>query len=361
MRKRRLLYIICLLGVLWLNVIYIEYQFFLMLALLIIVPVISGVLFELAAGGLKLYLNIPQKEVHPGQQVTVRIKAVNRHVIFLGKQRFQIGVSYLNTPENEKEMLQCDGITEEVQEAKVEFCPEHCGIAQVDIEKVFLQDYLGLIGTKKNFRGSCQLAVLPEPVLSTRVRPGMEKQQEYRYSAIADDDSDILDLRAFRQGDNLNHIHWNLSLRTDDLIVWQYGEQIDVKKVILVDLGISNAEQHRSRLDAVYTAVVSIANLYVENQVNTLILAWNGQKESAEYLEVHDRPELKQAMIRLMQIPCSSRAGEHAAAVYLKDIEAQGQQALFVTAGNYENSKVRIINVEKIQLQELIDELWENL
>lgn len=56
-------------------------------------------------------------------------------------------------------------------------------------------------------------------------------------------------------------------------------------------------------------------------------------------------------MIRLMQIPCSSRAGEHAAAVYLKDIEAQGQQALFVTAGSYENNKVRIVNVEKIQLQ----------
>lgn len=112
MRKRRLLYIVCLLGVFWLNVIYVEYQFFLLLVLLIVVPAISGVLFELAANGLKLYLNIPQKEVHPGQLVTVCIKAVNRHVIFLGKQQFQIGVVYLNTPGNEKEMLQCDGVTE---------------------------------------------------------------------------------------------------------------------------------------------------------------------------------------------------------------------------------------------------------
>ena len=332
MRKRRLLYIVCLLGVFWLNVIYVEYQFFLLLVLLIVVPAISGVLFELAANGLKLYLNIPQKEVHPGQLVKVCIKAVNRHVIFLGKQQFQIGVAYLNTPGNEKEMLQCDGVTEKVQQTMVEFSPKHCGIAQIDIEKVFLQDYLG-----------------------------MEKQQEYRYSAVADDDSDILDLRAFRPGDNLNHIHWNLSLRTDDLIVRQYGEQIDVKKVILVDLSILNTAQYRSRMDAVYTAVASIANLYVENEVNTLILAWNGQKQSAEYLEVHDRTELNRAMIRLMQIPCSSRAGEHAAAVYLKDIEAQGQQALFVTAGSYENNKVRIVNVEKIQLQELIDELWEKI
>ena len=168
-------------------------------------------------------------------------------------------------------------------------------------------------------------------------------------------------MRSFRPGDNLNHIHWNLSLRTDDLIVRQYGEQIDVKKVILVDLSILNTAQYRSRMDAVYTAVASIANLYVENEVNTLILAWNGQKQSVEYLEVHNRTELNRAMIRLMQIPCSSRAGEHAAAVYLKDIEAQGQQALFVTAGSYENNKVRIVNVEKIQLQELIDELWEKI
>ena len=136
------------------------------------------------------------------------------------------------------------------------------------------QDSFGLTHTTVvlSFRGSCQLAVLPEPVLSTRIRTGMEKQQEYRYSAVADDDSDILDLRAFRPGDNLNHIHWNLSLRTDDLIVRQYGEQIDVKKVILVDLSILNTAQYRSRMDAVYTAVASIANLYVENEVNTLIL-----------------------------------------------------------------------------------------
>ena len=86
------------------------------------------------------------------------IKAVNRHVIFLGKQQFQIGVVYLNTPGNEKEMLQCDGVTEKVQQTMAEFSPKHCGIAQIDIEKVFLQDYLGLIGTQKNFRGSCQLA-----------------------------------------------------------------------------------------------------------------------------------------------------------------------------------------------------------
>ena len=46
MRKRRLLYIVCLLGVFWLNVIYVEYQFFLLLVLLIVVPAISGVLFE---------------------------------------------------------------------------------------------------------------------------------------------------------------------------------------------------------------------------------------------------------------------------------------------------------------------------
>lgn len=60
-------------------------------------------------------------------------------------------------------MLQCDGVTEKVQQTMAEFSPKHCGIAQIDIEKVFLQDYLGLIGTQKNFRGGCQLAVLPEP------------------------------------------------------------------------------------------------------------------------------------------------------------------------------------------------------
>jgi hypothetical protein len=37
-----------------------------------------------------------------------------------------------------------------------------------------------------------------------------------------------------------------------------------------------------------------------------------------------------------------------------------GQKSIW-TAGSYENNKVRIVNVEKIQLQELIDELWEKI
>ena len=93
-------------------------------------------------------------------------------MIFLGKQQFQIGVAYLNTPGNEKEMLQCDGVTEKVQQTMVEFSPKHCGIAQIDIEKVFLQDYLGLIGTQKNFRGSCQLAVTAGAGFSPRGQDG---------------------------------------------------------------------------------------------------------------------------------------------------------------------------------------------
>lgn len=46
----------------------------------------------------------------------------------------------------------------------------------------------------------------------------------------------MLDLREFADGDSVNKIHWKLSMNSDDFIVRQYGEEIEKRNTIYVDL-----------------------------------------------------------------------------------------------------------------------------
>lgn len=361
MRKRRILYIVCVLSVLALNILYVEYQFFLMLLLVLLVPLMSWILFVYSVSGLKMYISLPQEMVEPGETAEIRVRAVNRRFFFAGKQVFMVGVHHSNTPSSQQELLEITGISDGMQTAVVSFEPEHSGIVDISIRKVSLQDYIGLFKVKRNFEGGCQLVVLPKPVLSLKVKPGLERQQEYHYSPIEDDDTDIVDLRPFRPGDNLNHIHWNLSLRTDELVVRQYGERASAKNVILVDLSEGKAQNFRTVLDKIYTAVYSIANLYIENGMETMVLAWDDQQKRMVCLEFDNEEGMIQAMAQLMQITCSSRAGEKVVSEYLKAEEAGGAGVLFVTAENYENRRFEVMNVSKTEMQQMIDSLWEKI
>ena len=60
--------------------------------------------------------------------------------------------------------------------------------------------------------------------------------QDYVFSYEPNDNTEVIDLRPYRQGDAINHIHWNLSTIGDDYIVKQYGSSIESKNIIVADI-----------------------------------------------------------------------------------------------------------------------------
>lgn len=359
--KKWLLYAACVISILVMNVLYVEYQFYMLLLVVLIVPLISWVLFLFSVAGLKMYITLPQKVVSLKDKAVVKIKAVNKRFVFAGKQVFTVGMHYSNTQKSAQELSEITGISGNMQMASISFEPVHCGIVKVSIQRVFLQDYLGLFRAKRRFTGSCQMIVMPELVWSSHVKPYMERKQEYRYIGIADDDTDVVDLREFMPGDNLNHIHWNLSLRTDELIVRQYGELISAKNVILVDLTKGKEENFRDILDLIYTAVYSIANLYIENEMKTVLIAWNEDSQCAESFEFDNAQGMTEAMVQLMKIPCSSKAGEYVVSEFVRQSIYPQEGAVLVTATDYDSRILETINVTKHKLQETINSLWEKI
>lgn len=359
--KKRILYIVCVLSILVMNILFVEYQFYMLLLLVLIVPVVSWGLFIFSVSGLKMYLNLPQSMIHLNEEAVIKVKAVNKWFVFAGKQIFTIGMHYSNTKESAQEISEITGISSDVDLVSVDFKPIHCGIVDISIQRVQLQDYIGLFTAKRAFSGNCQLVVMPELVWSSRVKPYVNRKQEYQYFGRSDDNTEVVDLREYIPGDNLNHIHWNLSLRTDKLIVRQYGEFVDVQNVIIVDLTKQEEGHFRDMLDRIYMAVYSIGNLYIENEMQTVMIVWNEERKCAEHFEFDNEEGLTEAMIQLMNIPCSSRAGERAVSQALKHQGYPKESVLFVTAADYDSGCLEVVNVAKTDLQEIINGLWKKI
>lgn len=359
--KRWLLYLVCIISILILNVLYVEYQFYILLLFVLIVPFISWILFLLSTIGLKMYMQLPKTTVSVGENIAVRVKCINKRVTFLGKQSYIVGMHYSNTKEDESENLEITADTEAVGISLIDFTPVHCGIVDINIKKARLQDYLGIFTAKRDFKGKCELVVMPEPVLSLRVKPYAERQQEYSVNNNREEDTEVVDLREFQPGDKLNRVHWNMSVRTDELIVKQYGDMDSLKYAVLVDLTQGNEKNFRDILDKLYTAVYSIANMYMENEFEVVLAAWNEEAAFMETCKAENAEELIQAMYKLMKIKCSDCAGEKLLNEYFKENNYLQNRTVLVTTKDYDVNWIYSVNVVESDLQGIIDDLWQKM
>lgn len=75
------------------------------------------------------------------------------------------------------------------------------------------------------------------------------EEDEFVLSFEETDNTEVLDLREFADGDSVNKIHWKLSMNSDDFIVRQYGEEVEKRNTIIVDLTKVKTDKFRDKLD----------------------------------------------------------------------------------------------------------------
>ena len=113
---------------------------------------------------------------------------------------------------------------------------DHCGRIHISFPYFYAYDYLGLFRRKLNHHSDCYVYVMPKtidggtlPALSTpanmrwRPKPGGGLTENY-------------ELRLYRPGDNLRHIHWKMAAKTGKLIYKEAMEPVQKDIVLSVCL-----------------------------------------------------------------------------------------------------------------------------
>lgn len=95
---------------------------------------------------------------------------------------------------------------------------DHCGILEFHQKNVWVYDYLGLLRLPRGKAPVHTLTVLPKPVPIGRI-PSLEHYMAGAWRPKAGGGfAENHDLRLYRPGDDLRHIHWKLAAKTGKLV-----------------------------------------------------------------------------------------------------------------------------------------------
>lgn len=355
--KRKILYLLCVLSLLAINVLYVDYEFFIILLVVLVVPLVSWLLFAVSIVGLKMCINPEKKILTNGESVKLYLWTANRRHLFVGRHEVHLEVSYVADDKQQYAQqvhTEIDGRT-----AAIVYCPNHSGILNIHIYQINIQDCMGMFQAKRKYRGNCRVIVFPERVDATHQSGIYDIERPYRHS-ILEDETDIVDLRAFREGDKLNRIHWNLSLRSEDMIVRQYGQEIHADKYLLADLSVPE-ESGLEVLDRLYQAVYSAGSLYVENGLCTALLFLNTDTEKMEEFYFQTLEELEYAMRVLMQMNMQKDMTDEVVYMYMQHVFEDGQESVLFTHTDYPTDMITVANLSDTPIIDIVNYLWEQL
>ena len=133
---------------------------------------------------------------------------------------------------------------------------EHCGIGVFQAKKLKVYDYLSLFHAGKSIGQEMTIAVFPtESSIETQLWAFLESQGSILPAQAAkgarEDGDEVRQIREYRQGDFVRHIHWNQSARTGQYWVKEYERETNAQVCLWIDLS-GQRRAARRQLDAFY-------------------------------------------------------------------------------------------------------------
>ena len=120
----------------------------------------------------------------------------------------------------------------------------HCGRITISMPRCVVHDYLGLFSKRLPEQKNCAVFVLPKPIAGELPQLGSRKDSILRPKP-GGGLSEHYELRLYRPGDELRHVHWKLSAKTGKLIYRQTMEQ--AKKGFVLSMSLSGTPEQVDR------------------------------------------------------------------------------------------------------------------
>lgn len=362
MKRRKVIYAISILGVFVLNVFYVNYEFYLLLLMAILIPVLSFCSFCLSRVGLGLYFRVGKKKVVQGQKVGLQVKLQNALPVLLADSDVNFTVSCSNDTASEYKKINVNTFFDKYTET-IKVNAGHSGILTVQADKVVMHDYLYIFGKVRRFKGKMQIPVFPE-LLPASERDNYDHMDGIEFNndqwqIISGDSDEVVDFCEYKDGDSMNKIHWKLSVKTDELVVKKFADIDDRCVRILVDLTFNDMAEFRSQLDKIYQMAYSVGHYYVRNNIKASFILWDSKEDKLmEYMFTTDSA-LESAMLYLMSQKCSEDAGGRMAAAFEESGIKMPEKPYLITTGAYENREYQVINVAEDNLEQIINALYQ--
>ena len=152
----------------------------------------------------------------------------------------------------------------------------HCGKLVLQIQSAELFDPLRLFRRRIDVRADCGrvLAADTFELFIELEPPHMQQIESDAYAAdrIGSDPSELLGIRAYREGDPLNRIHWKLSGKYDQPMLKEMAMPVE-RRILLVFCNCGTSAGEPEKVDAAAEALLSVSQTLAAQKVRHTV-AW---------------------------------------------------------------------------------------
>lgn len=208
---------------------------------------------------LDVQLKLPETVVYREEHFPVQVQATNLSFIPIAKMRVQV-MLYDRWADRElgaSGVFMLDG--KETGTLQLSFSPAYCGVYEIRISSYRIWDHLGLYSKLKRLNlHERVLYVLPSEATTSLIDASVGHQEsegdqaEFREGRSSVDTSDI---REYRVGDDLRHIHWKLSAKSLDIMVREMGEPLENMNQVYLNLQYSQEKLTREEWEKFLSSV----------------------------------------------------------------------------------------------------------
>ena len=265
---RRIIYLISVLGCAAFYVIYQEWFSWLLLLTVVGLPWFS------------LLLSLPGF-------LTFRVQVNAPYILQLGDKSdtWISGASPFPVPPYQGSLRLTHQITGEQQQEKMgcRTPTDHCGGIGIASVKVRVSDYLALFRFRIRKSQEAMVIVRPVPV-KMEVPPDLERYLTLVWKPKPGGGfSENHELRLYRPGDGLNHVHWKLTAKTGKLIIREPMEPIRGRMLLTMDLTGSAPE-----LDRKFGRLLWLGNYLLEQNATFDIRVRTGNGVISRYVSCEE-------------------------------------------------------------------------
>lgn len=345
-------YIIVLAAIININVLYIDYPFYILLLVAIIIPFLGFLLLIFYDRQSRRSFSVTKHTISYGDSLSLMIEENNKLpflAFFSGRKYLTLHIEYSN-PDDKCNRTYKNIPVDPDNPTITDICPIHEGIVTITLKRLIVQDVMGLTFFRKKLNKKFIITVMPKLVDTSIATSFSSTEEEESFGVKGHMESDFSDVKKYQPGDKINRIHWNLSLKMDDLYVRHYNSENVAKKVVLVDLSKNDDKGYRDNLDIIYKATYSVIYLILNMGYDCILEAYDGISHTVIQQVIHRENETydnsdyvspEEALKVLMSIRCSDHAGGLLVDNYLSSLSYDKKGAIYITqdTSNIDNHK----------------------
>lgn len=347
-------------------ILYIKpYSLYLMLFLAAI-PIFLAVIIILAKRMIKADIELSADTAVKNEKIDIILNIKNRLLIPFTNSI--INVEYYNSLVGVKDIITVSVPIHAVCSEKIciSLSSDYCGILNMRIKSIRVYDPIKLFSCRILPKKECCITILPEicPVSSMNSFSLVNSDESEIFSnhKSGDDPSEIFALKDYVPGDRPNRIHWNLSLKHDDIIVRHYSQPVNSSIAVVFDFcGVPGTDA--KALDTAADTVFSIAFFFIDNSIPFKFIYYCQSAGGEISAEISDEKDISHVIKDIFKKgSCSSTAfafdeiaKEHSGIFYvttsqenlcsaLSQVDGAGIRPIFIESENSSVNKLERYN-----------------